>query len=113
MEKRVYSEAEADWQVLRPEHTVEIDAAPLTGGEATEVKVSLIRVAPSGEFRLHIDTYHHVFYFIAGEGECRLGDQTFPVGPGRVVEIPAGTPHAYRNTSSRPMLLIGVNLPVK
>lgn len=55
-----------------------------------------------------LDTPLHVhanedelFYVIEGEHVFRVGEETFPAGPGAVVFAPRGVPHAHRRVVPR------------
>jgi quercetin dioxygenase-like cupin family protein len=67
-------------------------------------------VEPGGEFGTHRDSYHHVLYFLIGEGEGRIGEETYRIQPGVVTEIPAGETHGYKNLVGKEMYLITVNV---
>lgn len=52
-----------------------------------------------------------MFYFIESYGEGNLGEESYEIAPGRVVEIPAGIPHGYKSTTESEMLLLTMNIP--
>lgn len=59
-------------------------------------------IVPPGEIHapeahLHPDA-EEVFYVVAGNGQFRLGDDAFAVGPGDFVYVPPGLLHELRNT---------------
>jgi mannose-6-phosphate isomerase-like protein (cupin superfamily) len=60
----------------------------------------LVSVRPGDTVPEHV---HHdeeqVYYFLRGHGTVTLGEQQHPVGPGRAVYIPLGTPHGVSNNS--------------
>lgn len=47
---------------------------------------------------LHRHVVDEVVFYLSGEVEVRLGDESHVVGAGDIVVIPAGVPHAQRNT---------------
>lgn len=106
---RVFDTESLDWQPLRPEAAEGILGKTLL---SAGVKVVLTNVAPKGRFRPHRDSYGHLFYILAGEGRVLIGDDSFLLRPGSVVQIEAGENHAYENTGSDELLLISLNLPV-
>ncbi len=65
------------------------------------------RVPVGGETLLH---RHHVteelYYFLAGSGEMRLGDERFTVQAGDAVAIPPGTAHSLLNTCEEELVLL-------
>jgi mannose-6-phosphate isomerase-like protein (cupin superfamily) len=111
MKKRIYNITDQDFIVTRKSLTKGVYGLTLIPEEFSTTKVSLTKVEPNGVFSNHIDEYHHVFYFIKGHGIGYLDDEEYSIEPGRIVEIPAGTPHGYRNTSPENMLLITMNIP--
>lgn len=59
---------------------------------------------------------HHVneemFFVIEGEGEVRIGDVVYPLGPGDIVACPAGGPesaHQITNTGTLPLKYLAVS----
>jgi mannose-6-phosphate isomerase-like protein (cupin superfamily) len=64
-------------------------------------------LAPGGETAEH---YHprseELYYFVAGEGRMRLGDDEDAVGPGDCVVIAPGTAHKLWNTGDQPLVLL-------
>ena len=78
----------------------------------SKVKILLTKVEPGGEFPEHIDNYHHVMYFIKGEGKAILDRKSIEIRPNLLLEIPAGTNHGYKNTGGDDLILITVNIPL-
>ena len=111
MKKRIYDISDQEFSVTRKNLTKGVYGFPLIPEELSRTKVTLTKVESNGVFSTHIDNYHHVFYFIKGQGIGYLEDEEYTIEPGRIVEIPAGTPHGYRNTSQESMLLITMNIP--
>ena len=64
-------------------------------------------VSPGGETAEH---YHpqaeEIYYFIAGAGRMRLGNQEASVRPGDCVVIPPGTPHKLWNSGRDRLVLL-------
>jgi mannose-6-phosphate isomerase-like protein (cupin superfamily) len=64
-------------------------------------------VPAGGETQEH---YHpaseEIYYFVAGAGRMRLGDDEDSVGAGDCVVIPPGTPHKLWNTGSDALVLL-------
>jgi uncharacterized cupin superfamily protein len=46
---------------------------------------------------LHRHIIDEVLFYLSGEVEVRLGDETYAVGPGDIVIVPAGVAHSQRN----------------
>jgi mannose-6-phosphate isomerase-like protein (cupin superfamily) len=64
-------------------------------------------VPPGGATDEH---YHprteELYYFTAGAGRMRLGDEEADVSAGDCVVIPPGTPHKLLNPGSEPLVLL-------
>ncbi len=99
----------AEWHPVRPEVADGVFGKILLEGK---VKVVLTRVVPGGRFRMHLDKYAHMFYFLSGEGIMRVGKDEFAIHPGLMARIDAGEQHSYKNTGDSDMLLISLNLQV-
>jgi len=110
MEKRIYELGKADWEPLRKDMTTGVVAWPLVPPGTPIINAMLVRVAAGGEFATHQDPYHHVFYFLEGHGEGRLGEEVYTIREGVVATIPAGVLHGYRNLAQKEMLLITLNI---
>jgi mannose-6-phosphate isomerase-like protein (cupin superfamily) len=54
---------------------------------------------------LHRET-EELYFFTAGRGEMRLGDERSPVAGGDCVVIPPGTPHKLWCTGDEPLVLL-------
>ncbi len=104
-----YFEVDAlEWQPVRPDDAQGVFAKTLlTEG----VHMTLTRVAPGGGFYLHTDDYGHLFYFLAGTGIVKVGEEEFPVRQGTVVQVTAGASHSYVNMGAEELLLISANFP--
>jgi len=63
-----------------------------------EFVVALVCFEPGQEVTPHLHEHKdEVFDVVEGEGEVMLGTTWHPAGPGTIVYVPAGTPHALRN----------------
>ena len=107
---RVYDIEKSDFNTTRREITTGVSGYSLLPQDSLVSKLILTRVQPGGVFHKHRDSYHHLFYFIKGEGEIILSDETYEIKPGRVVEVPAGETHGYKNTAEDEMLLLTINI---
>jgi mannose-6-phosphate isomerase-like protein (cupin superfamily) len=56
-------------------------------------------------------THSEMVYVLKGAGEFTLGDKVQKIGPGDIINIPTGTPHAVKVTSKKPMKVISVQAP--
>jgi quercetin dioxygenase-like cupin family protein len=111
--KKIYRLEDPDWKAIRPDLTKGIVGKGLIPRGTKDIDVTVTRVEPGGEFSLHRDPYHHVLYVFQGHGEVRFGEDVHPIGPGTIVEVPAGEVHAYRNKGDKEMILLTINIPVE
>ena len=111
--RRVYHLEDSDWKAIRPDLTKGIVGKGLVPKGTKDTDVTVTRVEPGGGFSLHHDPYHHILYIFQGKGEVRLGEDTYPIGPETIVEVPAGEVHAYSNNGNKEMILLTINIPVE
>ncbi|MEA2069660.1 MAG: cupin domain-containing protein [Asgard group archaeon] len=112
MEKRVFQLDTVDWKNVRPDLATNIFGKRLFSSDESDLKFTLTRVEPNGEFKSHSDTYHHVFYFIEGTGILFIADESYKIQPGLVAHIPSGVEHSYKNLSGKKELfLLTCNIP--
>ena len=80
-----------------------------TGPQSQLVVMS---IPPGGEVgeETHRRTEQTLF-FLSGTGEGVLDDEKFPIGPGDVVVVTAGTKHNFRNTGTKTLKLYTVYAP--
>ena len=57
------------------------------------------------------DTHDLFVVMLRGSGTMRLGAETRPVGPGSILYVPRGTPHAFTNLSGAPAAAYAVYAP--
>jgi mannose-6-phosphate isomerase-like protein (cupin superfamily) len=60
----------------------------------------------------HIHRVHEeLFYVLEGEFDFLVGDEVARVGPGSLVNVPAGVIHDFRNVGSTPARWLGIHCP--
>lgn len=80
-----------------------------TGPQSQLVVMS---IPPGGEVGEETHKYtEQTLFFLVGTGEGALNDKKFPIGPGDVVVVPAGTKHNFRNTGTGPLKIYTVYTP--
>lgn len=97
------------------------DASPFTTKDGSTIRevagpVSLptdnqslaeARVPPGGATTAHVHRIsEELYYFTAGSGRIRMGDEEREVAPGDCVVIPPGTPHKLFNASDADDLVL-------
>ncbi|MBD3191036.1 MAG: cupin domain-containing protein [Candidatus Heimdallarchaeota archaeon] len=112
VQKKIYELQEEKWKVTRKDLTEKVFGKALIPEGLTNVKIVLTKVESGGKFNQHSDDYHHVFYFLEGEGIGFLGGERYKINPGLVVQVPAGEEHGYENTSDKDLQLITINIPI-
>lgn len=112
IENRIYDLHGEEWKAVRGDLTKRVFGKSLIPRNLGEIQIVWTKVEPNGEFPRHKDPYHHVFYFLKGQGEGWLGNETYEIKPGTVVEIPAGELHGYKNTGENDITLLTVNIPI-
>jgi quercetin dioxygenase-like cupin family protein len=78
--------------------------------QTPEVNIRVNRL----ESRINRHTHpssHHFLYFIKGQVEISVGDQTRVVGAGDFVTIPRGTPHAMSSVGEAGAIFLDVASP--
>lgn len=75
-------------------------------------QVVLMSIPPGGEIGEEIhDHVDQVLIFVAGGGEAVLEGKRSPIGPGRLVFVPAGTKHNFVNSGDGDLKLYTVYAP--
>lgn len=59
------------------------------GHGATQSTTIVFEIEPGGRLGWHTDQAEETQYIVAGNGELRRNDGTFPVGPGSVFVLPS------------------------
>jgi len=72
----------------------------------------VMSIPPGGEIGEETHTYtEQTLFFLSGTGEGVLDDKKFPIGPGDVVVVTAGTKHNFRNTGTQDLKVYTVYAP--
>ncbi len=78
----------------------------------THAQVVVLSIQPGGEIGEEVhDHVDQVLAFVDGEGVSILEGEEAPIGPGRVVHVPAGTRHNFVNRGSAALKLWTVYAP--
>lgn len=72
------------------------------------VPVIISETHPGGGPRLHTHDVEEAHVLLEGSAMYQIGDQTLTVQAPYVAKVPAGMPHAFINTGSKPMNIIAV-----
>ena len=72
----------------------------------------VMSIPPGGEVGEETHKYtEQTLFFLSGTGEGMLNDKKFPIGPGDVVVVTAGTKHNFRNTGTEVLKIYTVYTP--
>ena len=79
---------------------------------APHSQVVVMSIPPGGEIGDEVhDGVDQVLVFVEGQGEAILDGARSPVGPDRLVLVPAGTRHNFVNTGSTDLRLYTIYAP--
>ena len=68
----------------------------------------VFELAPAGHTPFHTHPFEHEVFFHEGQGELFHEGKTYPVGPGHVAYVPAGSLHQFVNTGPGPLVFVCV-----
>lgn len=72
----------------------------------------VMSIPPGGEVGKETHKYtEQTLFFLSGTGEAELDGKKFPIGPGDVVVVTAGTEHNFWNTDTEPLKIYTVYAP--
>jgi quercetin dioxygenase-like cupin family protein len=72
----------------------------LVSDERAGMAVIVEEIAAGEAIPLHCHQIDEVLFYEAGEAEVRLGEETFRIGAGDILIVPAGAAHGTRNVGS-------------
>ncbi len=71
-----------------------------------------MNIPPEGEVGEETHKYtEQTLFFLSGTGEGMLNNEIFPINPGDVVIVTAGTKHNFRNTGAQDLRIYTVYAP--
>jgi mannose-6-phosphate isomerase-like protein (cupin superfamily) len=73
------------------------------------VSMFIVRTPPGPGVELHTHPYRETFLLLEGEGRFTAGDEVVELRPNQMLVVPPETPHGFRNTGDRPLLLVSVH----
>ena len=86
--------------------TMRIAVGPDDG--APHFVMRVFTVEPGGHSPRHQHPFEHEVFVHSGNGELFHEGKTFPIGPGHVAYVPAGSLHQFANTGSSPLVFVCV-----
>jgi quercetin dioxygenase-like cupin family protein len=78
------------------------------GGHGADQSTTIVfEIEPGCRLGWHTDQTEETQYIIAGTGELRMDEGTFPVGPGSVFVLPYNVGHDLANTGTETLRAVG------
>lgn len=71
----------------------------------------LVRLGPADHSVPHTEPWNHALYFLEGEGELRIGEQSWPVRAGSFAKVKAGERHSLKNAGPGDMIILAIYDP--
>jgi len=72
----------------------------------------IMSIPVGGEVGAEVHKYtEQTLFFLSGTGEGTLNNEKFPIGPGDVVVVTAGTRHNFQNTGTEALKIYTVYAP--
>ena len=68
-------------------------------------------LAPGKEIEAHVDPMEEIYFFLSGEGEMSVGEDSRHVVPGDAVWVPTGSSHSVHNTGEADLFILVVAAP--
>jgi quercetin dioxygenase-like cupin family protein len=105
-----YEPEEAGWKQVGHEAARAVESQVLVPREeGGRTVVAVTRIAPGGEYGIHVDDYSQVFCVLEGRGEGEVAGERTPLEPGVVLRTAVGEPHALRPTGDEALVFLIVN----
>ena len=98
--------ADLSWSELPGRLAADPMAAGPMAGVATGTSVRVVRVDPGPRLPHRHPHSAEILYIVTGTGTTWEGDEAHPVGPGDVVVVPTGVPHATVATGPDGLLVV-------
>jgi quercetin dioxygenase-like cupin family protein len=73
------------------------------GNHAEQSSTIVYEIAPGGHLGWHTDATEETQYIVSGQGELRMEDGTYRVGPGSVFVLPTNVRHDLANVGAEPL----------
>jgi mannose-6-phosphate isomerase-like protein (cupin superfamily) len=84
-------------------------AALFEGGDDAPLSIFVLQYARDEGPDLHLHPYPEVFVVQAGTAAFTAGDEQFVVEPGRIVVVPADTPHGFKGAGDDTLRVVSVH----
>jgi mannose-6-phosphate isomerase-like protein (cupin superfamily) len=78
---------------------------------STLFSAQMTRFGPGGGSSRHHHDYNHAFYFLSGTAHVEIGEQTWDIGPGTFVKVPANEEHSLINSGTEDLIFLVIYDP--
>ncbi|HZQ89184.1 MAG TPA: cupin domain-containing protein [Gaiellaceae bacterium] len=78
-------------------------------GAGIGISAFVVRTPPGTSVELHVHPYSETFVLLEGSGRWTAGDDVIELHANQILVVPADTPHGFRNTGDRPLLVVSVH----
>lgn len=78
----------------------------------TNISFFIIEAEPGKGAKLHQHPYEEIFINLEGKGMFTIGNETMEIEAGKIVIVPANTPHKFVNTGEGVLRQVDIH-PVK
>ena len=73
------------------------------------ISVFVVRTQPGGAVELHVHPHSETFVLLEGSGRWTAGNDVVELHAGQMLVVPPQTPHGFRNTGDRPLLVVSIH----
>jgi quercetin dioxygenase-like cupin family protein len=74
-----------------------------------DVTMFIVRTPPGGSVEIHTHPYSETFVMLEGQGRWTAGGAVIELRADNVLVVPPETPHGFRNTGEKPLLVVSVH----
>jgi len=79
--------------------------------EEANLKIRQVGLEPGKQVPIHTADAQVTLQVIRGEGIFTVGEESMPMGPGKLLRIPEGASMGIRNESTKPLVFIVIKTP--
>ncbi len=71
----------------------------------------LVRLESGDHSVSHVERWNHALYFLSGEGDVTIEEESWAIGPGSICLVKAGQRHSLRNLGADDMIVLAIYDP--
>ncbi len=76
----------------------------------TDVSFIWVDMPPGDGVRLHQHPYPEIFIIQEGRATFTVGSASLETHAGQIIQVPANTPHKFKNTGERPLRQVDIHV---